>query len=267
MKWVKGGFVVFGAVVITTLGIDAADTLQGEQGTLLAQLAGVEYSVCPAGMIKVPAATTFQCVDQFEASPSLSCPHQVTHTMTESRNNTASPSCEPVTEVGAMPWRFVTRDEAQMLCLRAGKRLPTNAEWQMLALGTPDSEEMCNTHSNAIRETGMYSECTSALGILDTVGNVWEWTADDVIDGRYEDRVLPQEGYVTQAAADGVAVETATSSSQEHGDDYFFSESEGTFAFMRGGFYGSRSDAGIYAAHAATLPTLRGAAIGFRCVQ
>ena len=36
---------------------------------------------------------------------------------------------------------------------------------------------------------------------------------------------------------------------------------------MRGGYYSSRNDAGVYTTHAGTVPTMAGAAIGFRCIQ
>ena len=74
MKWLKVGGVIVGALIITALGIDAADTLQGSRNTLLGQLASSgESGGCPAGMIKVSAATTFTCVDLYEAAPSNDC--------------------------------------------------------------------------------------------------------------------------------------------------------------------------------------------------
>ena len=101
----------------------------------------------------------------------------------------------------------------------------------------------------------------------DTIGNVWEWTSDDVFDGSYNGRKLPESGYVTQVDAGGVAVVSSTSPDQAFYNDYIWSNPIGVYGIMRGGFYGSNADAGIYTIHAYTLPTTPGAAIGFRCVQ
>ena len=51
--------VLVGAITLTTLGIDAADTLNGSRSTLLGQLAGGDaLSACPAGMIEIAAKPT-----------------------------------------------------------------------------------------------------------------------------------------------------------------------------------------------------------------
>ena len=49
--------------------------------------------------------------------------------------------------------------------------------------------------------------------------------------------------------------------------DYFWSHSDGAFGIIRGGYYDSGSDAGLYAVHADTPPTSAAIGIGFRCVQ
>ena len=99
------------------------------------------------------------------------------------------------------------------------------------------------------------------------IGNVWEWVSEDVIDGVYNGRAVPQSGYVDQIDSTGVAVKSAETENQLFNSDYFWSKETGAFGMMRGGFYSSKSDAGIYALHAYTLPTSGGSAIGFRCVQ
>ncbi|MDC1205621.1 formylglycine-generating enzyme family protein, partial [Candidatus Pacebacteria bacterium] len=116
-------------------------------------------------------------------------------------------------------------------------------------------------------KTGERAGCISAAGVFDAVGNVWEWTNDDVFDGSYNGRALPVEGYVRQVDRGGIATVSGTSSAELFGEDYIWSKETGVYAIMRGGFYASKDDAGVYAVHAATLPTMRGAAIGFRCVQ
>lgn len=267
MKWLKVGAVIFGAVFITALGIDAADTLSGSRSTLLGQVIGGQAGACPAGMTEVPTAATFTCVDLYEASAGSECPHTEPANELQTREDLDDPSCAAASEPKRKAWSYVTREQAVTACMRAGKRLPQSDEWHMISVGTPDDAKRCNIDSTSAVPTGSKQECVSAVGAYDTIGNVWEWTSDDVIGGMYEGRELPNAGYVSQVDSGGVAVLTGTDPSDLFYKDYFWSSKEGAFGILRGGFYGSRLDAGIYAVHAETLPTAAGTAIGFRCVK
>jgi formylglycine-generating enzyme required for sulfatase activity len=83
-----------------------------------------------------------------------------------------------------LPSAFITWFQAQEACANAGKRLPTSAEWQVGANGTPDPgpddhATTCNTANTATTTlTGSRSRCVSARGAFDMVGNVAEWVAD-----------------------------------------------------------------------------------------
>ena len=83
-----------------------------------------------------------------------------------------------------IPSAFITWFQAQEACANAGKRLPTNAEWQVGANGTPDpgpdnGTTDCNTFSSfTVAPTGSRSSCVSARGAFDMVGNLAEWVAD-----------------------------------------------------------------------------------------
>lgn len=86
---------------------------------------------------------------------------------------------------GARPAIEITWFQALAACANVGKRLPTNAEWQMAVSGTPnngaaeDRATDCNTNGAIPSEpTGSRSNCVSAFGAYDMVGNVWEWVAD-----------------------------------------------------------------------------------------
>ena len=79
---------------------------------------------------------------------------------------------------GVTPAAFITWFQAQEACANAHKRLPTSAEWQVAANGTPDAgpdngTTDCNTDStHAVSSTGSRSRCVSARGAFDMVGNL-----------------------------------------------------------------------------------------------
>ncbi len=83
-----------------------------------------------------------------------------------------------------IPSAFVTWFQAEEACANAGKRLPTSAEWQVGASGTPDAgpddgSTDCNTATaGEVSLTGARARCISARGAFDMVGNVAELVAD-----------------------------------------------------------------------------------------
>lgn len=87
-----------------------------------------------------------------------------------------------------IPSANVTWFQAEEACANAGKRLPTSAEWQVGANGTPDpgsddGAADCNVGDGTVvggsaSPTGGRSRCVSARGAFDMVGNVLEWVAD-----------------------------------------------------------------------------------------
>lgn len=267
MKFLKVSLVVFSAVVITSLGISAGDVFVGNSGSLLGQLVSVEGQACPEGMTAYPAGQTFSCVDTYEVSPSEQCEHTIVAETAETQENLNMYECMPQSVEAARPWVYVNRMQAQALCARAGKRLPTSAEWYSFAVGTPDVVNKCNTASENAALTGSFDHCLSSISVYDTVGNVWEWTSDDVIQGMFNNRMLPEDGHVTEADAIGLATETSEVSIAAYGNDYFWGDSVGVSGVLRGGFYGSGEDAGVYATHARIAPSDATMAIGFRCVK
>lgn len=123
------------------------------------------------------------CVDQYEASlwdapqGGTLLPAGDAHC---SKNGTDCDNIFARSEPNRLPMHNLTWLQAQQACANVGKRLPTNAEWQMAAAGTPDDVDsnVCNFSNVALRNTGANMLCASRWNVIDMVGNVAEYVAD-----------------------------------------------------------------------------------------
>lgn len=156
---------------------------------------------------------------------------------------------------GVKPARFITWFQAAAAARNAGKRLPTNAEWQAAALGTPDpgagddNLDTCNTTSDGIVgndpvDTGSRRNCTSNVGAFDMVGNLWEWVGDWVPRST---GCLP----TTLFADDLNCLAGADTSS-------------GPGALVRGGSFGFGAGAGVFSVVGGVTPAQQFGNFGFR---
>ncbi len=186
----------------------------------------------------------------------------------------ACPSISAHDDEGALPATCVTWDEAQGFCAWAGGRLPTEAEWEKAARGTdgapwawgpvpPSCLEANFRFSSAtcyggVIEVGrlaapdsvdaQVSSTRSAYGLVDTVGNAWEWVAD-WYDARYYQDAPDVDPPGPEQCAQGVDAARGTC----------------RYRVIRGGGYNVTQDATRGSARASGVPELRDGNLGFRC--
>ncbi len=261
---------------------DAVETAVNDNDSRITALdsrvTALESGTCPSDMVRVGPI----CVDKYEASVWSSADGTGTqygdaaddYASAGESSDGAGDGCQDngencnaifaVSKAGVNPSSYITWFQAQQACANVGKRLLTNAEWQMAAAGTPDpgtnndSTAGCNTSSNTKANTGASSgaganACVSRWGVFDMVGNVHEWVADWVQgDGAFSTDYNAGNDYNNDAI---------------HAHNSSNSSNSFPAAVYRGGANGAGTNAGIFAFFSSQAPDKAFGNIGFRCAK
>jgi formylglycine-generating enzyme required for sulfatase activity len=265
------------AIILVSIGIDASDNFNNRSGSIIKNLIfGKSQGPCADDMVFVSSEKGGFCLDKYENSADTNCPMPNPAGQSDTKINLDKQDCKPVSKEGVRPWVNISQTQAAVACAKAGKRLPTDAEWYEGSLGTPDpaanwTVDDCQVAKNWAAQpglTGSGKNCYSPYGAFDMIGNVWEWVRGEIVDGKYNGQILPPSGYIKEVNINGIPIATdADAPDPNHNQDYIWIKDKETRGMARGGYWDNQKEAGQFAVYLVSPPSFVGEGVGFRCAK
>ncbi|GEM_PF-3524454 len=148
----------------------------------------VEAAVSAAKKLYSPVAPPPARSPEEPRAPEGKCPQDMVYIP---EGNFCMDRFEYPNRKGERPEKYVAFKQAVELCHEAGKRLPTEAEFEAACMGGRKlqfgygdkyKKGACNVGGGIRRAkvaaAGDYQDCTNDYGVFDMIGNMWEWTDD-----------------------------------------------------------------------------------------
>lgn len=169
---------------------------------------------------------------------------------------------------GHRPSAYITYFQAQQACAASGKRLCSNAEWQLAALGTdPANCVYLGGQSQVIK---IASNCRSHVGAFDMAGNVSELTADWIQAGDKQYKLLEpnkQESATPWSTVWKSGPVGDTDDCIKNVNGVASDKANNPAVIVRGGAVGQLSAIGPHAVDVTIAPPQSDGKVGFRCCR